>query len=579
MTRVGHLFDTRQTTVRYVSNNCLILVKQRKLRIFVSCFQAYFIKTTVKLRKIPHTYTIISVVILICAALSWIIPAGEYARETKVVNGTERTVIVDHSFHSVEPAPQSWQVFGVLLEGFEKQAGIIAFLLIIGGAFQIMNSSRAIDTGILAFLASSKKFERFGLIRKIGVNNMVIASVIILFSLFGAVFGMSEETLAFVIIIVPLAISMGYDSITGLCMVYVAAHIGFSGAILNPFTIGIAQGLSDLPLFSGFGYRLFCWVVLTALLIVFVLRYAARIKKNPAASCMYEADAYWREKGAVSSEEEPEQKTTKSAWLVYGLLLCTLAVFSFFYPMTELSVGEARLRIPAIPVFTALYALTGYGGLRKSNQFFILNLLGYTIIFLIIGVMGYGWYLMEISAIFLAMGILSGFANNENADGVISQFLTGAKDMLSAALVVGLAGGIIQILQDGKIIDPILHGLASVMGEAGKIVSLGTMYMIQTAINIIIPSGSAKAALTMPIMAPFSDVIGISRQATVLAFQFGDGFTNMITPTSGVLMGALGLARIPYELWVKWFYKILIFFILIGMLLLIPTVLIPLDGF
>lgn len=177
------------------------------------------------------------------------------------------------------------------------------------------------------------------------------------------------------------------------------------------------------------------------------------------------------------------------------------------------------------------------------------------------------------------MGIFAGFANNENADGIIAQFMVGAKDMLPAALVVGLAGGIIQILQAGHIIDPILHGLASLMGSAGKVVSISSMYFIQTVINIIIPSGSAKAALTMPIMAPFSDVIGISRQATVLAFQFGDGFTNMITPTSGVLMGALGLARIPYELWVKFFFKILLFFILVGLLLLIPTVLIPLHGF
>lgn len=532
-----------------------------------------------KLNKIPHTYTIISVVILVCAALSWIIPAGEYAREVKVVNGTERTVIVDHSFHAVEAAPQSWQVFGVLLEGFEKQAGIIAFLLIIGGAFQIMNSSQAIDAGIFSFLHSTRRMERYRLIRWIGVNNVVISLVILLFSLFGAIFGMSEETLAFVIIIVPLAISMGYDSITGLCMVYVAAHIGFSGAILNPFTIGIAQGLSDLPLFSGFGYRLFCWIVLTSILIAVVLRYAAKVKKHPERSPMYKADVYWREKHAEAEGEHFAAVTTRSAWIVYILILAALLSFSVNYPETTFAVGENSVCFPAVPVFTGLYALLGYLGLRKSNQFFILNLLGFTIVFLVTGVMGYGWYLMEISAIFLAMGILSGFANNEGADAIISQFLIGAKDMLSAALVVGLAGGIIQILQDGRIIDPILHSLAALMGEAGKIASLGVMYLIQTAINIIIPSGSAKAALTMPIMAPFSDVIGISRQATVLAFQFGDGFTNMITPTSGVLMGALGLARIPYEVWVKWFFRLLIFFILIGMLLLIPTVIIPLDGF
>lgn len=532
-----------------------------------------------KLNKIPHTYTIISVVILVCAALSWIIPAGEYARETKIVNGAERTVIVDHSFHSVEAAPQSWQVFGVLLEGFEKQAGIIAFLLIIGGAFQIMNSSRAIDAGIFSFLHSTRRMERYRLLRMLGVNNIVVSLVIVLFSLFGAIFGMSEETLAFVIIIVPLAISMGYDSITGLCMVYVAAHVGFSGAILNPFTIGIAQGLSDLPLFSGFGYRLFCWFVLTSLLIVVVLRYARRIHRYPERSPMYKADAYWREKHAEAEGESFVQATTRSAWVVYVLILSALVCFSVYYPSTTFAVGDSAVSFPAVPLFSGLYGVLGYLGLRRSNQFFILTLLGSTIVFLVTGVMGYGWYLMEISAIFLAMGILSGFANNEKTDTIIAQFLTGAKDMLSAALVVGLAGGIIQILQEGRIIDPILHGLAALMGEAGKIASLGVMYMIQTAINIIIPSGSAKAALTMPIMAPFSDVIGISRQATVLAFQFGDGFTNMITPTSGVLMGALGLAHIPYEVWVKWFFRVLLFFVLVGMLLLIPTVLIPLDGF
>ena len=193
--------------------------------------------------------------------------------------------------------------------------------------------------------------------------------------------------------------------------------------------------------------------------------------------------------------------------------------------------------------------------------------------------MGYGWYLTEISALFLAMGIMSGFAMGKNANELIQSFLEGAKDILSAAIVVGLAGGIIQILQDGRIIDPILHGLASFMNDAGKVTAIGGMYLIQTFINIVIPSGSAKAALTMPIMAPFSDVIGISRQATVMAFQFGDGFTNMITPTSAVLIGALGIARIPYEIWVKWFFRFLVVFILLGFILLIPTVIFPLDGF
>ena len=293
---------------------------------------------------------------------------------------------------------------------------------------------------------------------------------------------------------------------------------------------------------------------------------------------MYHADTYWR-KREKESWGEISHVTTRQAWIVYLLLLVSLGLFSIIYPISTFSVGEASVTCYAVPTLSILFAVFGWLGLRKSNQFFILTLLAFTILFLIIGVMGHGWYLPEISAIFLAMGILSGFANSEHADAIIKQFMDGAKDMLSAAIVVGLAGGIIQILQDGHIIDPILHSLASLMGEAGKIVSLGVMYLIQTLINLIIPSGSAKAALTMPIMAPFSDVIGLSRQATVMAYQFGDGFTNMITPTSAVLMGALGIARIPYEIWVKWFWKILLLFIILGMVLLIPTVLFPLNGF
>lgn len=177
------------------------------------------------------------------------------------------------------------------------------------------------------------------------------------------------------------------------------------------------------------------------------------------------------------------------------------------------------------------------------------------------------------------MGILSGFAAKENADNIVKLFIAGVKDILSAALIVGLAGGIIIVLQEGHIIDPILHSLANLMSEAGRVLSLGIMYMIQTLINIIIPSGSAKAALTMPIMAPFSDVIGLSRQATVMAFQFGDGFTNMITPTSGVLIGALGIARIPYDIWVKFFWKFILLLVILGFVLLIPTATMQLNGF
>jgi len=186
---------------------------------------------------------------------------------------------------------------------------------------------------------------------------------------------------------------------------------------------------------------------------------------------------------------------------------------------------------------------------------------------------------MEIASLFFAMGIFSGMAKGDSPNEITKHFLEGSKDILSAALIVGLAGGIVVILEDGKIIDSLLHSMAQSMQDVGEIGAVGIMYVIQTVINIAIPSGSAKAAITMPIMAPFSDLIGVSRQATVVAFQMGDGFTNMITPTSGVLMGVLGVAKIPYEKWVRWIAWFMAILIILGFLILIPTVTMNLNGF
>lgn len=529
-------------------------------------------------KKIPHTYTIICSIILLCAVLSWIIPAGEFARETIQVGESTRTVIVENSYHEVSPTPQSWQVFTSFIMGFEKQAGIIAFLLIIGGSFQIMNESKAINNGIISFLHYTKQFNSHKWLAKIGVHNIIISLITILFSLFGAVFGMSEETLAFVILIVPLAISMGYDSLTGLTMVYVAAHVGFTAAFLNPFTIGIAQGLSNIPLFSGIEYRLFCWVIFTSVLLIGLLFYARSVKRTPKKSLTYQLDKRWREE-CIATELEQHSGITKPARYTYLGVGVVLTLFAMIYRITTITIGGVTFDFGFVPILCVAYWVLGGIAVRKSDKLFLLILLLFTILFLIVGVMGYGWYIPEIGAIFLAMGIAAGYAMGYSNNTIIAAFLIGAKDMLSAALVVALAGGIIQILQDGKIIDTILNGLSVLMADTGKIISIGVMYMIQTLINIIIPSGSAKAALTMPIMAPFSDVIGISRQATVMAFQFGDGLTNMITPSSGVLMGALGIARIPYEIWVKWFWKALVVLMVLAFILLIPTVTMELNGF
>ncbi len=538
------------------------------------------------LKKVPHTYVIVFGIIVIAAILTWFIPPGKYIETTKIEDGKETTQMV---FFYEENIPeehqeeftsrvQTWQIFAALFKGFVKQSNIIIFILMIGGAFWIMNKSKAIDVGIFAFLKFTRKLENNFLMRKLGVDNVIIVLVMLLFSIFGAVFGMSEETIAFVIILIPLAISMGYDSIMGVCMVYVAAHMGFAGAILNPFTIGIAQGLADLPLFSGIEYRMFAWVIINMVGIIFVLNYAKKIRKNPKLSIMYEEDEYWRKRKETESTEITYYTPTM-AWVVYGISLLALGIFSIIYPITTMTIGNSSFTFWVLPFFTALFAIAGIFTLKKSVHFFILLLLGYTIIFLIVGVMGYGWYVMEIATLFLAMGIASGLAIDKSADDIAKLFLEGVQDIMSAAIIVGLAGGIIVVLDEGGIIDSILYGLSSAMGNFGHVASVGTMYVIQTIINVVIPSGSAKAAITMPIMAPFSDLIGISRQATVMAFQFGDGFTNMITPTSGVLIAVLGVARIPYHKWVKWVWPLIVIFIILGFLLLIPTVTMQLNGF
>ena len=517
--------------------------------------------------RVPHTFIIIFALIVLCAIVTFVVPGGEYNRETM-------------EFKYVDSNPQSWQVFSALFKGFVKQAGIIVFILVIGAAFWVVNSCKAIDAGIYSFLSFTKGLEKYRLLRFLGVNNVVITLIMIMFSLFGAIFGMSEETIAFIIIIVPLAISMGYDSVVGLGMVYVAAHVGFAGAILNPFTVGIAQDLSDLPMFSGIEYRFFCWVLLTILTIAVVLWYAKRVKRDPKKSLMYNDDEYWRKQVSEQGSENIEYHTPKSAWISYGIIMVVLILFSVFNLRTEIKVGNSLLDIPfLIPVLSLAFAFFGYRALRKSVHFFVLNLLFFTIIFLIVGVMGYGWYIGEISALFLAMGIASGVAAGYNGNTIIAKMMEGAKDIMSAAMVVALAAGIVIILEDGKIIDTLLYSMSTAMADAGRVVSLQVMYGIQTVINFVIPSATAKAAITMPIMAPFSDMIGVSRQATVMAFQFGDGFTTMITPTSGVLIAVLAIARIPYERWVKIIWPFVVLLMILGLLLLLPTVYMNLNGF
>ena len=503
--------------------------------------------TAMRKFRVPNTYVIIFSILVICAVASWLVPGAE---------------------------PVTWQVFSALFEGFRQQADIIAFVLIIGGAFWVVNSTKSVDVGIMKFINVVSRLEKFRLIRAMGVGNIIMVMIMLLFGLFGAVFGMSEETIAFVAVVIPLAKSLGYDEIIGVCMVYVAAHVGFAGAMLNPFTIGIAQGMADLPLFSGIEYRTFCWAILMLVTIVFVLWYAAKVKKR---NRVLQPDG-------INQKKEIQVQTHSagvSAWICFGLISAALILFSVYYASScTVTLGQNSYNLPwLLWAASGIFALVSVFALRNSREMFVLNLLMFTIAFMVIGVMGYGWYLPEICALFLAMAIAAGVSASYSADNVAKEFIAGAKDIFSAALIIGLAAGIIVVLKEARLIDIMLNGIAESLQENGRTGALGAMYGIQTFINLFIPSASAKAAVTMPIMAPFSDMIGVSRQATVLAFQFGDGFTNMITPCSGVLMAVLSVAGISYEKWFGFIWKFILILIVLGFLLLLPTILMPLAGF
>jgi uncharacterized ion transporter superfamily protein YfcC len=457
------------------------------------------------LRKIPDVFVIVFSLIVLAAVLTWILPGGRYARETVSVEGHEREVVVQGSFEYEESNPQHVQVFVAPLRGFLKLAEIVVFIFLVGGSFFILNETGAIAAGThqLVRILRGREF-------------LVIPIVMTFFSLFGAVFGMCEEAMPFALIFVPLALSMGYDSIVGVCLTFLAAGVGFAGAFINPFTLQIAQGIAGIPLLSGLGYRIVVWVIVTALTIAWVMVYAARIRRDPRKSPMYELDSKRREEILRAQQEHSTFTLRHGACL--ALLMLTIAV-------------------------------------------------------MIVGVIFWGWYILEIGGLFFAMGVASGLVAGQGPNKLAGSFIAGVKDMAGAALVVGFAGGILVVLEDGNIMDTILHAMAFVTSRMPAMLAADAMFGIQMVLNFFIPSGSTKAALTMPLMAPLADLSGITRQTAVLAYQLGDGFTNMIIPTSGVTVGTLGLARIPYEKWARWNLPMQVVFVVLAVALLVWPVL------
>lgn len=397
-------------------------------------------------------------------------------------------------------------IFSAPIQGFRDKASIIAFILLIGGAFGILIATGAIDAALRAAV---------GKLEASHLGWAAIPACMVLFSFGGAVFGMSEEVIPFVMITIPLALRLGYDSITGLCMSFVGAGLGFAGAFMNPFTVQIAQGIADIQPISGWQFRVVAWVLITAIGIAYTMRWAAKVKRTPTASPVYESDQ------RLAHKFEAE--------------------------------GRVETRF----------------GARDAG---VLVTLAAGLVLIVWGVTKHAWYMTELSAVFVAIGVVGGAVGGLGLGRAVDAFVKGAGDLVGAALIVAFAAGVVVVLGDANVLDTILHAIAGVVGQTGPEVGACLMFVFQTLLNFFVPSGSGQAAMTMPLMAPLSDLIGVTRQTAVLAYQFGDGFGNMIIPTSAVTMSVLGIAEIPWTKWAKWLLPLEVILFVFGFAALVLAV-------
>ncbi len=458
--------------------------------------------------KMPHTLVLIYGLVIIVYILTLILPSGEYKRVEKQVMGQTKLMTVPGTYTEIpkKVLGPHWLLIAPI-RGFEDASLIIFLILIFGGSFAILTKTGAIEAGI-------QRLARF-FSRNPGSKKFVIPVLMIVFSLAGSIYGMAEESIPFVMIFVPLALSLGYDSITGVAIVFVGAALGFAAAFFNPFTVGIAQGFSDLPLYSGLAYRLILWVVTTIVGIAFVMIYARRISRDPSRSPVHEID---QARGYALSTDGGDQP----AWgLTQKLVLIMIA----------LAIG-----------------------------------------LLVFGILAKGWYMEEIAALFLGIGLAAGIIARMRPSDMATTFVAGAKDLLGVTLIIAGGRAILIMLKEAVVLDSVLHGAAGAISAMPGIVTAQMMFLTQSVINFFIHSGTAQAALTMPLMAPLSDLVGVTRQTAVLAFQLCE-VINPILPTSAVTMGVLGVAKIPWEKWAKWFLPLMLILAALSLLFLIPPVL------
>ncbi len=398
--------------------------------------------------------------------------------------------------------------------------GIVALILVVGGSFAIIMRTGAIDAGIYAFINKSKGLER-----------LALPVIFFLFSLGGATFGMAEEVIPFSMIMVPFVIALGYDSIVAVMVTYVASQVGNAASWMSPFSVAIAQGIAGIPVLSAATFRLVMWVVVTALAAGYTMFYAEKIRKNPNSSVVYESDGHFRERLEKTAGEQ-----------------------------VKFTLGHKIILLEMLAV----------------------------LIWIIYGVTKKAYYIPEIASQFFVMGFVTGITaiifklNDMTINEMASSFQRGAADLAGTAIVVGMAKGILLVLGGSNAnvastLNTVLHGIGQLLSGVPSVIGAWFMYIFQSLFNLVVTSNSGQAALTMPIMAPLSDLIGVSRQISVLAYQLGSGFVDAFTPVSASLIGVLGVARIDWAKWAKEQIKMQGFLFLIGTIIIVIAVMMGLQ--
>jgi uncharacterized ion transporter superfamily protein YfcC len=470
--------------------------------------------------KIPHVFVLLTSVIFVCCLLTYCVPSGSYQREKKTVEGTERTLLVPGTYESI-PKHFSWR--GLLLgdqvpgratpvglhgfltaipRGMEQAADIIFFIFMVGGVFGILQRTGVLNAAIGHLLA------RFG---KSGAGLTVVLMVVLAAG--GSTLGMGEEFIPLVPLFLLVAHRLGYDRVYGMALVLLAADVGFAASTTNPFTVSVAQGIAEVKLHSGMGLRLIFLACCLTVTIVYLLRYGARIKRDPTTSLVADCPA----------PQQADLGTTPSL---------------------------------------------------RPHHVAILVSCGFIFAFILFATQRFGWWMADMAGGFFLMGIVATAVARLPLGEAAQAFVKGMEEMVVAALVVGFARGISVVLSDGQILDTLVHGAATLLLQVPRYFAVFGMLCYESCLNLLIPSGSGQAGVSMPLMAPLADVLGISRQVAVFAFTCGDGFSNMIIPTSGILMAMLSIARIPYSRWLKFITPLFLVLMSISGLFLTVAVLI-----